>query len=636
MGRRKFFIFLFLWFTSYIAWSQSDSLAGKQLRTVEIVGHPVARYAAGSRLQEIDSLFLKVYNASNLGEVLQYQTPIYLKSYGNNMLATAAFRGTSASQTAVLWHGFNINQPTLGQTDFSTIPATAFSQVTVQHGSAGANYGTGAIGGAILLSSPIIWNKGLKLRAQQDVGSFGHTFTNIGGGYSNQKISIQTSLFQQQARNDFEFVNFTKASKPTEKQANAATEQKGFTQDIHLKLNKTNTFSIRSWFTGNNNQSQPNMVQANSNARRRDENLRLMAEWNHAALLGISTFRIAYFRDFMHYQDDNTNSLTAINQYQAQAEHIVNIKHNLSLKFGSEFQHFSGEVSGYGKPVSENRGAAFGWLRYNPKPRLQLSLNVRQALVQGFNPPLTPTAGFNYYLLSNPASALIFKGNISRGYRVPTLNDRFWPTGNKNLKPENSWNYESGFQHTLKTNQLQVTSEVTLFHLVVDNYIQWIAGPMGTAWSPVNLKKVETNGVEFSTEASYKLPVARLTLGTTYGYTSAQLQKSYFDTGEPLQKQLIYVPKHTAKVYASLLHRNWVASSNLIFNSNRFTTPANTRWLPAFTLLNMAVGKTWQVSKYQLQVVGKVNNVANQAYQTYEYYAMPGRNYSLSVRFTFN
>lgn len=633
--RRFYFTFLFCWLCTTLTRAQTDSLSGQGLREVKVFGRPATRYAAGSRVTTLDSTFLNLQNNSTLAEVLQFRTSIYFKTYGQGMLATVAFRGTSASQTAVLWHGFNINSPTLGQTDFSNIPVNGFSQATIQHGSAGATYGTGAIGGAILLNGTDNQPNGLNLQAQQDFGSFGYRYTSLGGGYGNKKVSFQTTIYQNEAQNDFKFRNTTKFNNPIEKQENAALAGRGFVQDASLKLNNRNTLGFHGWYTYQNNQSQPNMVANNSHARLKNENLRLLTNWNHQSALGTTMVKVAFFNDLMHYHDDNTNSVAAVETYQAQAEHDVIVGETVSIKVGSEAQYFAADVSGYGRAVTEKRAALFGWLRYNVLPRLQLSTNLRQAFINGYNPPLAPTAGFNYYVVNKPAGNLVLKGNISRGYRVPTLNDRFWPTGNPNLLPEASWSYESGLKHQLEKHQIRINTEATFYHLNVNNWIQWIPNPSGQ-WEPQNLKKVISQGFELSTDVTYQVKAFKLITGGTYAYTQTEAQKNYLATGEPLNRQLIYVPKHTASGFGTAHYKEWMGSANLSFTGYRFTTAENDQWLPSFVLLNLGFGKTFTLPHYQFQVIGKINNATNQVYQTMAYYAMPRRHFALSLRFKFN
>lgn len=48
-------------------------------------------------------------NATNLSEVLRFQSPVYIKENGRGAVSSPSFRGTTAQQTAFVWNGININ-----------------------------------------------------------------------------------------------------------------------------------------------------------------------------------------------------------------------------------------------------------------------------------------------------------------------------------------------------------------------------------------------------------------------------------------------------------------------------------------------------------------------------------------------
>ena len=613
-----------------------DTLTGQDLAEVQVIGQHHPRFTLGSRETHLDSTYLQLNNANSLADVLQSRTPVYLKTYGNGMLSTISFRGTSASQTAVLWNGFNINLPTLGQTDFSLIPLTAVQGVQLQHGSGGANFGTSAIGGAVILSSRANWQPGGQLQVQQDAGSFGSYFSQVGGKYSTQKVSLETSFYRRTAQNNFKFKNTTQFGAPYQRQKNAALHQWGFTTNLHLRLNSRNTLAIRNWYTDNDNQSQPNMVAANTHARLANRNWRLMSEWNRQSKLGLTAVRAAYFADYMHYRDDNTNSETLVNTYQIQGEQNFILAKKINVDAGGEWQHFTADVDGYGQNVNETRASGFLLFRYDPLAFLHLNLNLRQALVTGFNPPLSPTAGFILDVFSRNNYTLGWKGSVARGYRVPTLNDRYWPTGNAALKPENSYNYETGLAYKFNQGLFTAETEVTAYRMQVENWIQWLPSASNGVWSPQNLKKVRATGAEVSGKAAWLLRGGKISTGFNYSYTSSEQQESYSRSAEPTGKQLIYVPYHTATTYADVSYKAWLLTANYQFTGQRFTTAENTRKLPAYGLLTLYGGKTIRYRKARFQIIGRVNNLTNKVYQNLEYYAMPGRNYHVSLRFTFN
>jgi iron complex outermembrane receptor protein len=606
-----------------LAQTMPDTLVSKKLPEVQIIGYQ-AKYTLGTRQLTLDSTYLRVAQSDNLADILQARTPIYIKNYGHGMLSTVSFRGTSASQTAVLWHGFNLNLPTLGQTDFSLIQVAGINSVQIQHGSGGANFGSGAVGGTVLLSSSARLPLGLQFQVRQEAGSFGYYSGQAGGQFGSRTLSVDASIYHKQAQNNFKFKNTTQFGAPYQRQENAALHQQGFTTNVQWRPNARHTFALRNWFTDNDNQAQPNMVAANTHARMANRNWRLMSEWNHTTSLGNLAVRVAYFNDYMRYRDDNTNAETQVNTYQAQAEHGFILGNKINIDLGGETQYFTAVADGYGKPVNETRASAFLLFRYDPRPFLHLNLNFRQALVSGFNPPLAPTAGFMLDIITTAHHKLGWKGNLARGYRVPTLNDRYWPTGNTDLKPENSYSYETGLVHEYTHAKLSLETELTAYWMRVNNWIQWVPTAGTGVWSPQNLKRVHTGGLEYSAKLKYTLRDVKLTGGLHYSYTSSQQAQAYGTTSEPIGKQLIYVPYHTASTFTDILYKT----------GRRYTTAENERSLPDYGLLTIYGGKTFTVGKTGFQVTGRVHNLTNQVYQNLEYYAMPGRHYTLGLRFS--
>lgn len=135
----------------------------QSLCEVTVRGVRPERFMVGQKVQEIDSVQLTRFRYSTLADFLQFQSPVAFKSYGAGQATSIAFRGTSANHTAVLWNGLNINSPSLGQSDFSTIPVAGFDQMSVQYGSAASCVGTDAVGAVFNYALyPILGKKGFK------------------------------------------------------------------------------------------------------------------------------------------------------------------------------------------------------------------------------------------------------------------------------------------------------------------------------------------------------------------------------------------------------------------------------------------------------------------------------------------
>src|SRR5918995_1492382 len=176
-------------------------------------------------------LFIGTYAKAQVADT------IYLKTYGNNQLSTVTIRGTTASQTAVLWNGININSPTLGQTDFSLIPLFLFDEVSLQYGTGSALYGSDAIGGSIMLGQGVPrFEKGFIGTFHQEVGSFGKFNTGLKGTYGNERWEFRTKLYRSFIENDFPYES--PAVGYSKKQNHAAVTNYGFNQKVHLKISE--------------------------------------------------------------------------------------------------------------------------------------------------------------------------------------------------------------------------------------------------------------------------------------------------------------------------------------------------------------------------------------------------------------
>lgn len=604
-----------------------------QLRTVEVFGKPAEVFATGSRVSSLDSSFLQTFTSGSLADVLQARTPIFLKTYGASGISTPTFRGTSASHTAVLWNGLNVGSPALGQSDFATLPLNSLGGVSVQHGAAGATYGSGAIGGAVLLNSPTYDRaKGFGAELQQEIGSFGRYFTSIGTHYSGAKVSVGLSGHRLAAENNFPYPDYGRFGAPTRRQEQARVEQHSFTQDLAWQLSNSTRLALHGWYTYAEREVAPALGAANNNARQLDENLRLMADFGHNSNWGETSVKAALFSDYLRYTDNSNYSVTDINTYQLQVEQTYTYARRWSLRGGVNLQHFAADVQGYGGRVNEDRSAAFLLFRFDPSRRLELSLNLRQAFVKGYNPTPAPTLGANWLALQQDRHRLYLKGNISGSYRVPTLNERFWqPGGNPDIKPEQGWSFESGLRHVFTSGTLQIESEATLYRMLVDNWVQWMPTELGY-WSPRNLQKVRSQGMELSSRASQKFGAWAVVASAGYTYTASEQVKAY-EGASALYRQLAHVPLHKAQLSSEVMFRSWSFLGTITHNGLRYTSNNNTGSLPAYTLLSLALNKKFTVGQYKLIGTLRSDNATNTGYYVMENMPMPPRSFAASLRF---
>ena len=151
-------ILVFLFLGSSL-WAQDSTAI--LLREVEVSDHLLKDFSKTQNITILSDSTIK-RNQSFLTSLLNYNSLIYFKENGLGGASSPSFRGTTASQTAVVWNGININSQLLGQTDFNTINSLGFNSITVKPGGGSVLYGSGAIGGSIHLNTDLYYYKKLE------------------------------------------------------------------------------------------------------------------------------------------------------------------------------------------------------------------------------------------------------------------------------------------------------------------------------------------------------------------------------------------------------------------------------------------------------------------------------------------
>lgn len=598
-----------------------------QLEEIYIYGMPLKEYAAGSKVLHIDSAALNVYASSNIGELLSQRSAIYFKTYGAGMTSTVAFRGTSASHTAVLWNGVNINSISLGQSDFSTFPVAASENVSIQYGASSALYGSGALGGTIHLYDDPQWIQGFQGSFQQEIGSFGKTYSEASAKWGNGSLESKTSVFFKRAENDFPYKVKGYGGTRILKQKNAALQHKGIIQDFNYRFRSNQYLSMNFWYNNLDREIQPSVSTIDNQDHQLDENIRVVANYHLNNAWGHLNPRIAYLYDVLDFND----SPSFTHRYVAALQHEAKLNKKLKISAGVDFTHIVANVNGYGKEKEEDRTDVFVLGQYLPIERLSIGLNVRQSFVTDFKAPISPALGLEYTLVALPQMALQWKGNIARSYRIPTLNDRFWvPGGNPKLNAETGLAYESGWEFLIQKGNTHLSMEVTGYFNNVDDWIIWLKAPGESVWSPENIDKVYARGIEINNKWNQQYGALHLTLGLNYAFSkSTHANKNDKKYGQ----QLMYVPLHNGSFYASAGFHGWFLQTSANYTGARLTTIDE---LEAFWLSDWVIGKNVSLDNHDLSAFFKVYNLMDREYFNYESRAMPGRNYSLTLRYTLN
>jgi vitamin B12 transporter len=610
-----------------------------------------SRFAVGTSQWAVDSLALGQYRTGTVADVLQARTPAYIKNYGPGQLASISLRGTAARHTAVLWNGFNINLPTLGEADFNLLPLNGLREVVVQPGPAAALYGNGAIGGTVLLDTGADFKPSpLRATVQGDAGAWGLRGSSATVQAAGGRVAVRAAASYRQADNNYPYLNPEASGLVRRYAENAALlHQWSLSQDVAWRLGQAGELTAATWLTDADRQIQLAAGAANDHARERDQSRRLLLGYRQVLANGGQwAVRGAWFDDVLNYTADQVpRSNSDVQTTQAQAEYTRPLGRHATLRLGAEGQHFAAVVDGYGGAISENRGAAFALLRFDPRPGLRLTGNLRQALLPAGLAPITPTVGAEWDIFSRqptadstqhsplqPLHSLTLKANLARTYRAPTLNERYWqPGGNPNLLPENGVGGEAGlsYQRPLAP-ATAFTSELTGYTQTVNEWVQWLPNERGI-YSPRNLRQVRSQGVEAALGLRYGRGRYRLHGRASYAFTSTQKTQGTPDDPDPTGRQLAFVPLHQLALSLDQTLGPWQLGTTLGRTGLVYTDNSGTGYLPAFWPLAATAGYTLRGSgPLALTALVQGSNLLNLSYYTYSARPAPPRSLLVSLR----
>lgn len=595
------------------------------LETVSVYGLPQTTYLSGSSKISLDSAFLARHSNSLLSESLMLKLPAYFRNRGAGMLSSISLRGTAPQHTNVLWNGININSFSLGQIDFSILPTAAVQQAEMHLGGGSTQFGSGAIGGSLLLDSRGVKQTGSNVFLRAGAGSFGQRTLGIGAQYADEKWELSLNTYRLQAEN-----NFTVRPQNYE-QPNAAWMQQGAVISAAYYFHANAKIELDYWQHYADRQVQLPMGSFGKGDEQKDKNRRFSFRYSQRHRAGSTGLQIGQVNDQIIFNGSGGD----IDRWISIVKHEW---HWLNWKWKTEIEwnRIYGNLSGYGEEgIVEDRldwslAALKQW-----QNGASLSVNVRKPWVTSFETPILLYAGGLYPLWSTQQQHLKLRASLSNNFRVPTLNDRFWQNaGDPNLLPEASINAEAGINWKLAGIGV---FDITTYRYLVDNWIQWVPTVAGV-WRPENVKQVLSRGIELNWQNEFEMVGFQLNPQLNYAYTSSQVTASVDENVHQTGKQLIYTPEHQTTASLDVTFSPFFFQFNQQWVGLRHTTTDNAvdYAIAPYAILSMMAGYHLSMRRHNIDFILKGNNLTNSNYQLFINHAMPGINFHLQLNYKLN
>lgn len=617
----KFFallLFLLLLPLGVVHAQVTDSTIALPSITVTATRIPVAITNSPVRTQILNDRELEESTSSTVASILGQRTTLYVRSYGG-MLSSLSQRGSTASQVLVLLDGTPMGSPTAGQLDLSLLPLSLMNSIEVISGASSTLYGSNAVGGVVNLvtesNTPL-----MKFRA--GAGSWGHRKMSIYTAGTLNGASGMLSADFLRSVGDFRYPN--KGLSPARSVVREGADQRR--ESILGSLGwKSSSIKIRlSGFYNHAERGIPTINSATADsARQWDNSLRIWAHtvqsWNWGILHSksqIENVRLRYTNprwtidDTNRYLDASTDlSLRLINLRDWDL--VTGLTGGYTTVRAPSFE---GRLHEY--RVAAYMSGAYRWNAITVYPSIRMDGYQKTKRTWAF----TPRLGLNTSL--NSSSTLHLKGSVGRAFRMPTFNDRFYqPGGNRSLRPEKGWSYDTGVLWSLP----MFEAELTAFWLRMTDQIIWQPVENEFFWSPANIQNVINRGLEASLKLENTLSQS-IRVNHSFLWTMTDSR----GTGEAR-----LVPRHQIKAFSDLKWDRIAIQIGARYSGVQLisdeTQKNGVRELDSIFLANAQVRLHLSVVTLRVQL----NNLLDKHYEYVPGYPMPPRSVRIDLNLTF-
>lgn len=563
------------------------------------------------------------------------QTPgvSFNRNGGPGQTTGVSIRGAETSQTLVVIDGVRVNDPSSpgGGYDFGNLLLGDVSRIEVLRGPQSTLWGSQAIGGVvnIITAEP---TEGLHADGQVEGGSYG-TFNSragVGGKVGRLSFRVGGGYFLTDGVSAFD-------------RRFGGKEDDGFRQGqvsgrAKVELTADADLDLRAFYTDSRTSFDgfpPPLYRFGDTAEfGRTQQFVDYTGLNLRTLGGALTHRLA----FQYAAIDRANldpsqapfdvtfksrGRTERFEYQGTAQ----IRDGWRATFGAErertaFDDLSPFAGANARPRT-GINSGYAQLQADVIPSLTLTAGGRYDDHDTFGGHSTGQVGAAWRL---NGGATVLRASYGSGFKAPTLYQLYSDYGNTGLNPEEADGWDAGIEQRLANGKYVV--QASYFGRDTTNLIVFTScsatpnpicnGPVGRPYGYyANVAKTFAQGVELQGQAEL---ATRLILSGQYTFTDAEDRSpGSFAFGKHLQRR----PQHTASATLTYGWSNGASvAAALRYAGDSFDDRTEARRLKSYTLIDLR--GSYPINPH-LELYGRVENLADERYETVYQYGTLGR-----------
>ena len=464
------------------------------------------------------------------------------RSGGFGKTTSLVIRGSSDTQVQVTLDGARVGSTTTGNFNFNHLAPDNLERVEILRGPNSVLYGADAMGGVVNLET----HRGegpLSGSYTQEVGSWDtwRESSSVQAGVGPWHLSGGISRLDTQGLSDNDEYQDTNIS---------ARVGYDFGPDHTLDVTVRNSLSIVGIDDG--------AFRPDPNRKDRERQTIGSVRWSSPVTPWWSQ-SLRFSTDIANLIDNdpsdrstNANSLFKLDteRYGAEWSNRFTPVEWDAVTLGVEFEDREADNRSFSK--TQTTRAVYLENQWNPTPDLTILTGGRLFHESAFGTDNVLDASAAYFF--SPLGVK-FRGGYGQGFRVPTLNELFFPNfGNPALQAENSETMEAGVEQVIFKDLLEWST--TFFRTNYENLIQFVN--VGGTTLPLNVGKARVDGVELETKLG---PWNHWSLEGSYTHL--------IHGSRPSGEELLRVPNNTFGTGLSFAPGKWEARLDGLLVSSR-------------------------------------------------------------------
>ncbi len=574
-----------------------------------------------------------------------------IRQYGSlGSASLPSFRGLPAEYTVLYRDGIRITNEQLGETDLGQLTLHGISNIELIPASSAVLLGGDAIGSAINLVSTIQDSNIVTIGGEQTFydGSTGFPTNSYYAKASLKplpELSIVAGGSLDQSTGVFPFYQDT-AHPNVLRENNDAALRSANLAALWTASESTTVRFIGNYFYANRGAggqvTTPGFGASSLVARQTDAQTYGAIKADHEDGPLASTFSLGWQRQFESYRDPTfaTNDSAWNNMIDASARATYKINSIVEAFGGAEEEHTNLTGTTNKAPngdsiIGRYRTSAYVATKLLPIENVDVNASVRLENISDLSlTELLPQAAINY----TPIHDLYVGGAYSKSFHAPTLNDLYWnPGGNANLKPESGENWQASISFEPVWNSFSAKFSATGFFAHIDNEIVW-QPYIGTEWSPINIREVESKGIEFRASVIYSFD-ARTSLRVEESYTLDSAKN--ITHGDPNYGNQLPYSSPSRSLFLAEIERSDLGSFSVLahYRGHEFSDLANTparEFQPVTTYDLTLTSRNFTFEGIGMKLLLGIANVTNQHYEDLIDYPLPSRTYHFSIELNYH